>query len=233
MAPNNSLSEAERVISYINEKISAGELIVGSKLPTERALAEELEIGRNSAREAMSILSGMGIVERRQGSGSYISKDAKKSVAQIVSMTLSLGRISLRDIFEFRKMTDLTLAHLLIQNGLTSKQEAVFHESLKHLTFLGANLTSDNIDEILYWDDRFHETMMSATENPLLITLDDAITNGYGSVIKAIVKKADLTLISKLAGTREVMYKGFIEKNHGNTSECINYHYKLVEELVK
>ncbi len=233
MSPINSLSEAERVISYINDKITAGELIVGSKLPTERALAEELAIGRNSAREAMSILSGMGIVERKQGSGSYISKDAKKTVAQIVSMTLALGRISLHDIFEFRMMTDITLANSLTFNGLTTEQNDGFLECLEHLDILRADLTANNIEEILYWDDRFHEIMLTATDNPLLLTLNDAITKGYGSKVREIVMHSDLTIIAKLVKTRSVIFKGIAEKNISSTIESILYHYELVETLIK
>ena len=54
--------EYEKVIDYINQLICSGELGVGSKLPTERSIAETLGIGRNSTREALSILHGMGTV---------------------------------------------------------------------------------------------------------------------------------------------------------------------------
>lgn len=46
--------------------MKSGELTIGSRLPTERALAETLGIGRNSTREALSIMHGMGLIERRQ-----------------------------------------------------------------------------------------------------------------------------------------------------------------------
>ena len=64
--------EYEKAIQYIYELMKSGELTIGSRLPTERALAETLGIGRNSTREALSIMHGMGLIERRQGSGNYI-----------------------------------------------------------------------------------------------------------------------------------------------------------------
>ena len=71
---NESTSlEYEKAINYIYSLICDGSLKVGSKLPAERAIAEKLGIGRNSTREALSILHGMGIVTRVHGSGNYVS----------------------------------------------------------------------------------------------------------------------------------------------------------------
>ena len=51
--------EYEKAITYIIDRIKEGSLQLGSKLPPERRIAEELGIGRNSIREAISILHGI------------------------------------------------------------------------------------------------------------------------------------------------------------------------------
>ena len=61
--------EYEKAIAYIIDRIKEGSLQLGSKLPPERRIAEELGIGRNSIREAISILHGMVLIERVQCSG--------------------------------------------------------------------------------------------------------------------------------------------------------------------
>lgn len=86
--------EYEKVIDYINQLICSGELGVGSKLPTERSIAETLGIGRNSTREALSILHGMGMIRSVQGSGNYLTGDAHRSIRQICTMMLALGTIT-------------------------------------------------------------------------------------------------------------------------------------------
>ena len=78
MEREQTTSEYEKAIQYIDQLIQQGDLQIGSKLPTERAIAEELGIGRNSTREALSILHGMGMIERVQGSGNYITCDFQK-----------------------------------------------------------------------------------------------------------------------------------------------------------
>ena len=58
--------EYEKAIEYIDQMIRDGELVTGSRLPTERTISEHLGIGRNSTREALSILHGMGMIKRVQ-----------------------------------------------------------------------------------------------------------------------------------------------------------------------
>ena len=53
MEREQTTSEYEKAIQYIDQLILQGDLQIGSKLPTERSIAEELGIGRNSTREAL------------------------------------------------------------------------------------------------------------------------------------------------------------------------------------
>ncbi|MDY2783928.1 MAG: winged helix-turn-helix domain-containing protein, partial [Candidatus Pseudoruminococcus sp.] len=65
--------EYEKVIDYIRNQIKVGNLTINSKLPTERAISEELSISRNSTREALRILEHMGILKSVHGSGNYLT----------------------------------------------------------------------------------------------------------------------------------------------------------------
>ena len=60
-----------RVIDYIKQEIRVGNLRIGSRLPSERALAEQLNVGRNSVREALRILEIMGTTVSTQGAGQF------------------------------------------------------------------------------------------------------------------------------------------------------------------
>ena len=56
---NNSISEYQKAIDHLHQMALDGQLIVGSKIPSERKLAQEIGISRNSTREAISILRGV------------------------------------------------------------------------------------------------------------------------------------------------------------------------------
>src|SRR6201991_2653233 len=61
-----------QVATQIVAKIRAGELPVGEKLPTEKALADQFGVGRSSIREALSCLQFTGFVESQRGSGTVV-----------------------------------------------------------------------------------------------------------------------------------------------------------------
>ena len=131
MEREQTTSEYEKAIQYIDQLIQQGDLQIGSKLPTERAIAEELGIGRNSTREALSILHGMGMIERVQGSGNYISKDAGGSIHRILRMMLALGTITGKEIADFRCMMEKAVCLDLLERGLSEEQQTYFEKLLQ------------------------------------------------------------------------------------------------------
>jgi len=62
----------QKVAVDIAQRIHAGEFAVGERMPTERALAEILEVSRPTVREALIALEIEGLIEIRSGSGSYV-----------------------------------------------------------------------------------------------------------------------------------------------------------------
>ncbi len=78
MEKQHVTSEYEKAIQYIYSLMQDGTLQNGSKLPTERTIAETLESEEIRLGEALSILHGMGMIERVQGSGNYISKKCRR-----------------------------------------------------------------------------------------------------------------------------------------------------------
>lgn len=61
-----------QIVRFFLVAISAGELRVGEKLPTEKKICEQFGVSRITARRAVSELEGMGHVERKQGKGTFI-----------------------------------------------------------------------------------------------------------------------------------------------------------------
>ena len=118
--------EYEKVIDYIDELIKNGDLCIGTKLPTERVIAEHLGIGRNSTREALSILHGMGMIRRVQGSGNYVTGDAHRSIRQICTMMLELGTITKKDVCEFRRVLEKSACMLLATKTISVEEQRQF-----------------------------------------------------------------------------------------------------------
>ena len=63
---------ADRVIAALRAEITSGSWPVGSRIPTEPELVEHLGVARNTVREAVRALAHNGLLDIRQGSGTYV-----------------------------------------------------------------------------------------------------------------------------------------------------------------
>ncbi|MFI6530306.1 FadR/GntR family transcriptional regulator [Streptomyces uncialis] len=63
---------SEQVIAALRAQITSGEWSVGSRIPTEPELVEQLGVARNTVREAVRALAHNGLLDIRQGSGTYV-----------------------------------------------------------------------------------------------------------------------------------------------------------------
>ena len=78
VATNPDKEHASRTIERdLRRKIESGELAVGDKLPSERNLAEQYGVARNTAREAIRLLAEQGLVTIRHGSGVTVRGKAR------------------------------------------------------------------------------------------------------------------------------------------------------------
>lgn len=214
--------EYEKAIDYIFGMIQNKALTVGSKLPTERAIAQELNIGRNSTREALSILHGMGMVKSVQGSGNYICADANKTIFQILTVMLALGSITQKDVCEFRRAMEKTVCMLLLEKGISEEAD-------KEMKSLLDNMKND---QPVRSDREFHALLVTAAHNELLSTIMGAVMTVYQEWIDLVLKKADPQTKDILVSYHEDIYNGIKNKSESLVNEAIDKHYNLIEELL-
>lgn len=81
------------VCGYIRSLIARGELHLGDRLPTERALSQALGVSRGTVRDGLRLLESMGVLESHQGSGNYLSNNMGHYLAQSLHFMLLLGEI--------------------------------------------------------------------------------------------------------------------------------------------
>ena len=211
-------SEYEKAIQYIDQLIQQGNLQVGSKLPTERAIAEELGLGRNSTREALSILHGMGMIERVQGSGNYISKDAGGSIHRILRMMLALGTITGKEIADFRCMMEKAVCLDLLDRGLSEEQQIYFEEILQGMEAAPA-------EGFLEFDKTFHAQLIRATGNPLFILLLESVSKLYQEQIARVLQHMDNAGRREILTQHRAIYYHLTQKHKEAMLEAIDRHY--------
>jgi len=70
----------KRVVSQVLQAITKGKLNPGDKLSSERESAKQFKISRPVLREGISTLSFLGIIQRKQGRGNYVSDNLNRTI---------------------------------------------------------------------------------------------------------------------------------------------------------
>lgn len=154
-------SLVELAVERMRERILQGDWQVGQRLPTEPELALELGISRNTVREAMRVLAFSGLVEIRQGDGSYL-----RTALDPLQAVLAMSRCTPEQARETRHILEteaIGLAALRRTEADVQGLREALEDSGKH--FHG------DIDAYVNCDLVFHQRLVDAAHNPSLSEL--------------------------------------------------------------
>ena len=154
-------SLVEQAVDQLRQRITSGAWEVGQRLPTEPELAADLGISRNTVREAMRVLAFSGLVEIRQGDGSYL-----RTASDPLSAVQVLSNCSLEHAREARHLLEAEAIGLAALRR-TEEDLAGLHEAIKHS---GGHFHGD-LGDYIRCDLVFHQRLVDAAHNPALSEL--------------------------------------------------------------
>ena len=159
----------DKIRGYIADK----GLKAGDQLPTERDLAEQLEVSRPVIREALGTLEALGLIVKRQGKGIFLTdpnfsvlfhemmgvwQQDEGSSEQLLQFRVLLEQASVESIIELAEEADFERIYALIAQ---SEQETL------------------TLSEFIKLDYLFHRELLSLTCNPLFSQLTDVINKYF------------------------------------------------------
>ncbi|MFE6102984.1 FadR/GntR family transcriptional regulator [Streptomyces laurentii] len=100
-------SLVDSVVGQLRAQLTDGEWAVGDRIPTEHELAQLLGVGRNTVREAVRVLVHAGLLESRQGNGTFV-----RSTADPAAVLNSVRHAGARDVLELRAALEAEAARL-------------------------------------------------------------------------------------------------------------------------
>ncbi len=146
-------------LESLGGQLSSGRGPVGSRIPTEPELAEELGISRNTVREAVRVLLYAGLLEVRQGNGTYV-----RAVVNPGEAMRAISRASLREHLEVRCLLEESAARLAAERA-SDADLARIAAALDHLGRPSADETPESYAER---DLAFHIAIADACGNQAL-----------------------------------------------------------------
>lgn len=155
-------SLAEQAASLLIARIRDGEWEVGGKLPSETALAPQLGVGRSTAREAIRILAGRGILITRQGAGVFLA-----TTDDLGTWNTQLLTADIVAVIEARTAIEVEAATLAAERRTSADlQQIEAALELRGRIRIG-------IDEHVAADIDFHRSVVAAAHSPVLLDLFD------------------------------------------------------------
>lgn len=155
----------EHIVEQIQGLIGEGKLRPGDQLPPERVLAEMFQVSRTSVREALRALELSGLIEGRQGGGTFVRSRSIEDLVQPLASAVLAGKRELADVLEVREMIEPAIARKAALRA-TDEQIAQLEAILERQGEKVARGESYPRE-----DAEFHDTIAVAADNPMVLRL--------------------------------------------------------------
>lgn len=156
----------EQIAESILNQIKQGKLLPGDKLDSVEQLAINYNVSRSAIREALSGLRVMGVVEIKQGQGTYVAHFNPSQLTLPIASAFLMKKKDIKELSEVRVILEVGIARLAAQNRTEEDltEMKITLESMKK----GLNEEADF---------KFHLTVAKATHNELLINLFTSVSD--------------------------------------------------------
>lgn len=180
----SDLSAAGVAMRLIRERIARHEFPPSSRLPRETELAAEFGVSRSALREAIRALEFAGVLRSKHGSGTYVTALEPQDLLRGFADSNALMSLSSAvDLAEFRRITEPAACVLACERA-TDEQKArirALHEQMQAV---------QDPEEYARLDPEFHQEIVRASGNGVLIAVAVALTNGpaWRSMWRAVTR---------------------------------------------
>ena len=179
-----------QVIDELQEQISLGHFAPGDRLPTESELTVQLGVSRTTIRESVRVLAHAGLLDVRQGDGTYV----RAISAAADPLDQRLRRSAALEVYEVRRVLELETARLAAERR-TEEDLVVLRQ---HLAAREKARGDGDLEALVEADMALHLAVAAAGKNGVLVDLFRTFTE----VLRATI--ADLTRDTALPDTTEL-----------------------------
>lgn len=183
-AAANGSSTVQYVVDTLNMRIVAAEYGAGARLPSERTLAAELGVARNTVREALDILERRAMIVRRAGSGSFVTYRAGETAEAMSPVAAETGPLQLQVM---RGILEPEMVRLAILN-MPPREIDALGEILSRMEAIRTEAA-----EFAQLEQEFHRALAAGTGNPLLVACYNLVLDARRQGFRAALNQRHLT----------------------------------------
>ncbi len=172
------------VIETLSTRIATQEYATEERLPSERQLAQELGVARNTVREALDHLESRGMIRRRPGSGSFVTYDPNIEGKTLSPVAAETGPLHLQVM---RGIIEPEMVRLAVVN-MSPKQIEALSVVLSKMEKVQNDATA-----FVRLEEEFHHLLAEGTGNPLLVACYNLVLDARRQSFRAAMYRRHLT----------------------------------------
>ncbi len=176
------ISVRDQTMAQIKQYIASGQVAPGNRLPSERALAEALGVGRYSVREALKVLEAVGVIESRVGEGTFISDQPGARIGEIIGFSLAHWGGTIMEILDARKIIEIEAARAAAERATEQDLKRMAAE-LEHM-----QVAVDDFRQYLIADMNFHRCVGEASHNGIV----SSVVNNLIDMLEEVLKETHI-----------------------------------------
>lgn len=216
----------EQIADILLESIKSGEYQVGDKLPSIQKLGQQYGVSVASVREALNALRTIGIIEMKQGYGTFI-KQIEPTFFELGDKFTSLDQIT--ELLELREIVESAT----VEKAAMHRNEADLVSLKKALDEMGEAVTDGTSGEKA--DLQFHLSIARAAKNSLLVELlnniSELMQDSMEETRKIFIYSKQKTM-NKLHEEHVIIYNAIVEQNATNAVKAMESHLLEVKETI-
>jgi len=161
------------IVAKIRSAILNGKLIPGAKLPSEKELANQFKVSKQTLREALRALEHLGLIEVRKGvgGGAFVVEVGMDTIKENLTSYLYFKNFSLQNLIEVRRLIEPYAAQVAA--------ETITNNDLKKLKRIQERdkrmVQKNSVDNLYTGDGEFHRMLVDNTKNPFLMLTYDFV----------------------------------------------------------
>lgn len=168
----------EQLAEIIRQKVAAGELGPGERLPGELELSSSLGVSRPSVREALKILRALGVVSIRHGDGVYVTCAEPAEIVRRLTPSQVLPPEELYHVYEVRKVLECQAAAWAAQRASAADLSGL-GETVAQMKAIvedpSIGPSGPPLDRLEELDATFHHRLTMSTGNAVLMGIMDGM----------------------------------------------------------
>lgn len=199
-----------QVIEQLRAAVSSGEWPVGHRIPPEAELSASLEVGRNTVREAVRALAHSGVLEVRQGDGTYV-----RATSELSGAVRTLCGSELREVLEVRRTLEVEAARLAaarrtdddlaaLRAAQADRDAAIAAVAVAEMIGTPDGPGQELVEHAARADTDFHLAVVRCSGNALLTEL-------YRGVVEAVAGSVATTMPDTVGTDRDVSHAGLTD----------------------